>query len=533
MPLAALRTMPLTALVEGVQGERVGAFDDRPVTALVTDSRRVEPGAVFFALDGATGHGLRYLEDAVGRGAAAVVLPSGAPVPAGVPTLLVPDPRALLAPLAARLYGHPGDRLRLFGVTGTNGKTTTALMTSAVLSAAGLPAGHWTTTEVRVGAALFRPFWTTPPPPDLERFLAACVDAGAQAAVLEVSSHAVVLGRIDGLRFDVGVATNLSPDHLDFHGDFASYAAAKRAFIHALDAGALAVLNADDPEVWAFARGARARVLGFGAEARADLRLTAVEARGERVRARVRIAPADLRPGGERDLSLDLALPGEHNAMNAVAALAAALGRGLDARRALAALQAFPPPLRRLESRRVGPYTVTNDVAMNEASYDTVLRWAASSGHEQVVAVCALRGHRGAEVNAAIARVFARHAGRLGLSPLIVSLSRGEVAGMSVDHAVRDEEVGAFLAVLGAAGVAAEVHTDLAGAVEAAVDRLRPGGLLLLLGTFGMDAGPRLAEQALCRRLGIMPAPPPPYLVQSYGVFDGERAPSPGPAGEA
>ncbi len=530
--MAALRTMALAALLEGVQGERAGRFDDRVVTALVTDSRRAGPGAVFFALAGESGHGLRHVADALRRGAVAVVVPAGARPPEGAPALIVSDPGALLPPLAARLYGRPGERLRLCGITGTNGKTTTALMTSAVMAGGGLSTGHWTTTEVRVGGAFFRPFWTTPPPPDLQRFLAACIDDGARAAVLEVSSHAVVLGRIAGLRFDVGTATNLSPDHLDFHGDFASYAAAKRAFIHALDEEAVAILNADDPEVWRFREGARARVLGFGTGSEADVRITALEARGEGTRLIAAIGPTDLRPGGVRDLSLALALPGVHNAMNAAAALAAGLGRGLDAARVVAALEAFPPPPRRLESKRIGPYTVTNDVAMNEASYDTVLRWAAASGHDQVVAVCALRGHRGAEVSRAIARVFARHAGRLGLSPLIVSLSRDKLAAMSVDHRVRDEEVEAFLAVLRESGVGAEVHAGLAEAVESAVARLRPGGLLLLLGTFGMDAGPRLAEEALCQRLGVKPGPPPPYLDQSYGVFDGEREASRAGGGE-
>jgi|GEM_PF-307433 len=528
--MAALRSIPLGALVQGIPGERVGTFDGRSVTCLVTDSRRAEPGALFFALNGESGDGSHYLGDALRRGAVALVVPRGAALPAGVTALVVQDPHALLAPLAARLYGRPGDHLSLYGVTGTNGKTTTALMVSAALAGAGRSVGHWTTTEVRAGAAVFRPFWTTPLPPDLHRFLAACVDDGARAAVLEVSSHAVTLGRIEGLCFDVGIATNLSPDHLDFHGSFAAYAAAKRSFIHGLDGEALAVLNADDREVWAFRSGARARVLGFGTGAAADVRLVAVDLRGEQVRARIAIGPRDLRPGGERELALSLGLPGAHNAMNAAAALATGLGRGLDAGRLLAALEAFAPPLRRLESQRVGPYTLTNDVAMNEASYDNALRWAAASGHAQVVVVCALRGHRGVDVSAAIARVFARHAAALGLAPLVVSLSRDEVDGMTVDHRVRNAEVDAFVTVLRDVGVEVDVHDRLADAVTVATARLRPGGLLLLLGTFGMDAGPRLAQEALARRLGIAAGPPPPYLDQSYGVFDGERG---GPAGDA
>jgi UDP-N-acetylmuramoyl-L-alanyl-D-glutamate--2,6-diaminopimelate ligase len=521
--VAALRCMPLATLLDGVPGERLGRFDDRGVTMLATDSRRVVPGALFFALPGETGHGREHAVEAAQRGAAALVAPDHQGLPEGLPALVTPAPRALLAPLAARLYGYPGDALALYGVTGTNGKTTTALMTAAVLSGGGLTTGHWTTTEVRAGGSFFRPFWTTPPPPDLERFLAACVDAGAQAAVLEVSSHAVTLGRVDGLAFRFGAATNLSPDHLDFHGDFASYAAAKRAFIHGLGEGSVAALNGDDAAISAFGEDARARVVRFGWGAAADLRLSDLHESGGRLAARLRIGPADLRPGGEPDLELSLPMPGAHNAMNAAAALAAGLTAGLDARRVLDALATFAPPARRLERRRIGPFTVTNDVAMNEASYDTVLRWAGTAGHTQVVVVCALRGHRGADVSAAIARVFARHAGALGLAPLLVSLSRDETAAMAVDHRVRDEELEAFRRVLDQAGVAVEVHPDLAGTIDRAVERLAPGGLLLLLGTFGMDDGPRLAEEALGRRLGIAHEVVAAYPAPSYGAFDGEE----------
>lgn len=522
--MASVRSISLAALFAGIPGERRGAFDDRVVTSLVTDSRRARPGSVFFALPGERGHGLEHAGDAVRRGATAVVAPTAQGVPKAVPMLVRADVGSLLAPLAARLYGQPGRALSLFGVTGTNGKTTTALMTAAALASAGLATGHWTTTEVRAGGARFRPFWTTPPPPDLQRFLSACVDAGVRAAVLEVSSHAVALGRIDGLRFETGIATNLSPDHLDFHGDFAAYAAAKRTFIHALDAGAVAVLNADDPRVWAFGQGARARVVGFGTAPGADLRLASLRPDRDGLRMRVRVAAPELRPGGEREFALTLALPGAHNAMNALAALGATLGRGLDPGAVVAALEAFPPPPRRLERRSVGPYTVTNDVAMNEASYDTALRWAATSGHRRVVVVCALRGHRGVAVSAAIAHVFARHAQRLGLAPLFVSLSRDAVASLDVDHRVRDEEAAAFVDVLNAAGVAVEVRAGLAGTIEAAVDRLAPGDMLLLLGTFGMDDGPRLAEEALGRRLGLAPeaAAEASYLAPSYGRFDQE-----------
>jgi UDP-N-acetylmuramoyl-L-alanyl-D-glutamate--2,6-diaminopimelate ligase len=531
MAVAEAHTMSLTRLFSGLSGPRLGPWRGVRVRQLVTDSRRAGAGALFFALPGERDHGLSHLREAVANGAVAAVVPAvaatglvadlgtGAPHPLAL--YLAEDPAALLAPLSARFYGHPARRLVLCGVTGTNGKTTTALMLAAVLRAGEGRTAHWTTTEVRAGRSRFRPYWTTPPPPDLHRFLAAAVQARARLAVLEVSSHGVVLGRLDGLRFAAGAVTNLSPDHLDFHGSFAAYADAKRRFVHSLDADAVAALNGDDEAVRAFATGCRARVITYGASAGADLRLHAVtpRRRGRGYRARLAIGPADLRPGGEPVVELVVPLPGGHNVMNAAAALAVALARGADADAALRALARLRAPPRRLQVRRIGPFTVVNDVAMNEASYDTVLAWASQARAPQVVVVCALRGHRGPDTSGAVAGVLARHARRLGCEPVIVSVSREEVAHLAADHRVRDDEIRAFLARCRREDLRVEVCERLADAVERAVARLVPGGLLLLLGTFGMDAGPRLAEEALARRWDLPLGRPTTFLEPSFGVY--------------
>jgi UDP-N-acetylmuramoyl-L-alanyl-D-glutamate--2,6-diaminopimelate ligase len=506
--------LTLAELVAGLGGRLRGDGDSVVVRGIAVDSRQVRPGDLFVALPGARTHGQLYLADARARGAVAAVVPEEAPACPDLPCLVHPRPEAVLPLLAARLYGHPARRLRVFGVTGTNGKTTTALLVAALIRGAGRPTAHWTTTEVSIGAERFRPLWTTPPAHRLQRFLAAALAAGQHDVVLEVSSHAVALGRIAGVPFAAAAVTNISPDHLDFHGDFPSYVAAKRALVAGLGPEAVAVLNADDPLVAAFASATPAHVATFGWGPEAGVRAEALQADADGCRFLVRV-----RDGRLGDLAFPVAVPliGRHNVQNCLAAIAVALAAGVSPEAIAAALAAFTPPPRRLESRRVGPFTVVNDVAMNEASYATVLATVAELGCPQVVVVHAIRGQRGPEVNARIGATLAAWNRTLGFAPLIVSLSRDRLGRYPVDYQVTEAELAAFRAAAEAGGLALSLHAELAAAVAEAVARLQPGGLLLLLGTFGMDDGPGLAVALLEERLHLPPSPPVVYPEQRDG----------------
>ncbi|MDI3297854.1 MAG: UDP-N-acetylmuramyl-tripeptide synthetase [Bacillota bacterium] len=509
------RGRALAELAAGLGGRLEGCAGSVRVEGIGVDSRRIRPGDLFVALPGSRVHGAAYLEEARSRGARAAVLPPEAPAPEGFPVLRHPDAAGILPELAARLYGRPGERLRLAGVTGTNGKTTTALLLAHLLRAAGRRVAVWTTTVAWAPSGPFRPLWTTPPAHELQRWLRQAADAGCEEAVLEVSSHGVVQGRIAGLRFAAGVATNLSPDHLDFHGSLEAYAAAKRAFIAALEPPAVAVLNAEDPVVRSFARAARAHVVDFGFGAGAGVGAEEVRTGTSGSDFRMRVGDPELarRAGlaaGER-IPVRLRLVGRHNVANVLAASAAALWLGLRPDRLPEALASFAPPPRRLESVRVGPFTVVNDVAMNEASCETVLRAVGAMSPPQLVVVHAVRGRRGPEVNAGMGRVLARWNRRLRFAPLVVSLSLDRLGRYPVDHRPREEEVEALRRAAEEGELPLSVHASLEEAIAEAVDRLQPGGLLLLLGTFGMDDGPWLAVERLAARLGVPPPPPPRY----------------------
>ncbi|MDA8346552.1 MAG: Mur ligase family protein [Thermaerobacter sp.] len=494
-------TAALGELLSAARADQSGNWREVRIRGISTDSRRVRPGDLFFGLPGVVDEGARYAEDALRKGAAAVVLPPGATLPEGGVGLRHPDPFGALA-LAARLfYRDPAAQLKLVGVTGTNGKTTTALLTAHLLATSGQQVSFWTTTFVRLPSHGFRPQWTTPLAHELQRFLRAAVDQGSRTAVIEVSSHAVVQQRIAGLAFALGIATNFSSDHLDFHGSVEHYYQAKRSFIEGLGPGATALLNADDPRILAMGEKASASIFTYGWASAADVGVRYVSGGGGALTGVLEVRNKDL--GGRASYPFRLPMVGRHNALNAAAAFAAAVRFGVEPAHAAQALALFKPPPRRLERHQVGPYVIYNDVAMNEASYDAVLRTLADASLDQIIVVHALRGNRGAEVNARIADIFARWDRTLRFSPLIVSESRSDLGGGDVDHEVRPAEREAFANAADKARLPTSFHVELDAALGEAVDRLTPGGVLLLLGTFGMDRGPAKARAMLQRRLGL------------------------------
>ncbi len=235
------------------------------VTGIGHDSRRITPGDLYVAIVGARFDGRRFAADAVARGAIAILGPQVSEdmasdvasdkasdvAIAGVPWIAHEVPRRLIGPLAARLYQHPDRALTLAGITGTNGKSTTVDVLGGLLDAAGQPAGRLGTLGYRFAehafADAFRDGRTTPEAPDFYRTLRAMHDRGARAAVMEVSSHALDQGRVAGARFDVAVFTNLTRDHLDYHGDMESYFEAKRRLFEQLSVGGRGAINVDDP----------------------------------------------------------------------------------------------------------------------------------------------------------------------------------------------------------------------------------------------------------------------------------------------
>jgi UDP-N-acetylmuramoyl-L-alanyl-D-glutamate--2,6-diaminopimelate ligase len=221
---------------------------DRVVSGVTYDSRRVRRGDVFVALAGQHTEGTRFAADAISRGASAVVSDMAAPAGLSAPWVQVEDARLALAVTAAEVFRHPSHDLAVVGITGTNGKTTTAYLLAAIFDRAGLPSGLIGTVVYRVGRDEREASRTTPEASDVQALLREMVDNGCGACVMEVSSHALSLKRADGIRFAAGIFTNLTRDHLDYHGDMEAYFRAKRRLFELLPPTSPSIVNLDDPK---------------------------------------------------------------------------------------------------------------------------------------------------------------------------------------------------------------------------------------------------------------------------------------------
>src|SRR2546428_6338949 len=274
--------MRLRECADALDGVRMQGSLDREITGLTDDSRRVSPGGLFVAVKGTQSDGHRFLAQAVAAGAGAIVVETGR-VPAetlasiGVPVIQVGDSRRALGLLASRFHGDPSRRLKVIGVTGTNGKTTTTYLCKSILEAAGVRVGLIGTVAYVFGEERVAAAHTTPGALELQGLLRRMVDAGMQAVVMEVSSHALALERTGGCQFGTAVFTNLTQDHLDFHADMEDYFRAKLRLFTALASEARAIVNGDDPCGGRVVEATRARGWTYAIDRLADLRAADVQ----------------------------------------------------------------------------------------------------------------------------------------------------------------------------------------------------------------------------------------------------------------
>jgi UDP-N-acetylmuramoyl-L-alanyl-D-glutamate--2,6-diaminopimelate ligase len=331
---------------------------DPVVTGLTLSSQRTFPGDLYAALPGSRAHGMTYAAGALAAGAVAMLTdPAGAEdAPAGVPLLVVADPRGLLGRLAAHVYGDPAAAMRMIGVTGTQGKTTTTRLAEAGLQSAGVRAGVIGTVGTRIAGEEVKTALTTPEAPDLHALFAVMREHDVAACAMEVSSHALVMGRVDGVVFDVAAFLNLGRDHLDFHTDEEDYYRAKAA-LFTPERARLALVGIDDEHGRRLASETGLPVRTFSTQGR-DADWTV----------------ADLRPGADGttfrflgpgvDVEGGVPLPGAFNVSNALAAVAACGEAGLDAAavaRAIAAGGGVPGRFERIDAGQ--PFTVVVDYA--------------------------------------------------------------------------------------------------------------------------------------------------------------------------
>jgi UDP-N-acetylmuramoyl-L-alanyl-D-glutamate--2,6-diaminopimelate ligase len=432
------------------------------------DSRRTRPGDLFFAIRGFTADGETFVHDAILRGARAVVAESPRPatIPDGIGWVQVAEARRAAGTLSRECYGRPDEALALVGITGTNGKTTVAHLVESIGRAAGRHVGRIGTVGGAFEGRHVPQARTTPEAPDFYRLLAEMRDCSVDLVAMEVSSHALALARVEGARFEVAAFLNISPDHLDFHGDEETYFAAKCRLFESLDAKSRAVLPADAPEGERIRRRTSAGTLTFGRGAGADVRLTEERCTLDGSSAILR-TPLGVLP-------IRTFLLGRKNLDNAAAAAACAVALDLPAQSIPAgvlALERVPGRLEKIE--RGQPFHVLVDYAHTPAALEALLAWVREAARGRVLAVFGCGGARDRGKRPQMGRLAAALADRIWLTSdnprhedpdeILRQIERGvaQVAG-GPERCTKIEERGA--------------------AIRAAIRDARPGDVVVVAG---------------------------------------------------
>jgi UDP-N-acetylmuramoyl-L-alanyl-D-glutamate--2,6-diaminopimelate ligase len=466
------------------------------VTGIAYDSRRVEAGQVFVALKGLRADGTSFIRQALERGAVGIVSEEPSP-DAQAPWLTVTDARRALANLAITFFGHPSSEMRVVGITGTNGKTTTAYLVASMFDAAGIPCGVLGTVGYRIGEELRPASHTTPEAPEVQRLLREMADRGCGAAAMEVSSHALALRRVDGTRFAAGVFTNLTRDHLDFHADMEAYFQAKRRLFEMLPHDAPALINLDDPRGPAL-RDVVGRPITYAVNRPADITPGPLSFSLDGLNFDVRTPRGALR--------IRSTLVGRPNVYNILAAVstATALGLSFDAIERGVAVLAGVPGRFELVSAAGDEVTVVVDYAHTDDALRNLLETARPLARGRVITVFGCGGDRDRTKRPLMGAVAER------LSDLIVVTSdnpRSEEPERIIEDIQRgitaDPRRGGAQRLL--------TLVDREQAIRKAIELARPGDLVLVAGkghekyqTIGGHVLPfddvAVAREALSRR---------------------------------
>ncbi|HET9493439.1 MAG TPA: UDP-N-acetylmuramoyl-L-alanyl-D-glutamate--2,6-diaminopimelate ligase, partial [Chloroflexia bacterium] len=384
--------------------ETVGSTTEVDITHIAEDSRQSRPGTLFVAVRGSVRDGHEFIPDALQRGAVAVAgeheeRPAG--LPEDVPYVRVPDDRRAVAQLAAAFFGHPSRKLQVIGVTGTDGKTTTATLIHSILLAAGRSAGLISTIRAEIGGRSYDTGFhvTTPEAFDVQRYLYDMVQAGTDVAVLETTSHALDQGRVLCVDYDVAVVTNVTHEHMDWHGSWDNYMAAKAKLFEMLNQSArkpgtpkVAVINADDKSYAWLRRIPADMQFVYGLDRRQQPDITAEDieyrARGTRFVAQTPAA----------DIPVRLHLPGRHNIYNAMAAVGAALALGVPKEaiaKGLAEVEQIKGRMEFVPEARALGFDVVVDFAHTPNGLEKTLELAREIAHPRGGRVIAVFGSAG------------------------------------------------------------------------------------------------------------------------------------------
>lgn len=461
--------MTVNELVALMGVGRVVGDGTAAIIGIQHDSRQVTTGDLFCAIPGFRTDGHLYCPEAFSRGASAFLLEREEALPGGSTGIVVENARMALARAADVFYGHPSGRLWMVGVTGTNGKTTTTHLVRAVLEGSDVPCGLTGTLHTLIGPETFKVVHTTPEAPDLERILRHMADRGMRAAVMEVSSHALALSRVEGVDYDVGVFTNLTQDHLDFHKDFESYFRAKAQLFTSLGRGPekgprAAVLNGDDRYAPRIKQLVNVPVLTYGLSPDVDLQATQVQITSRGVQFLVTFPSGVQQP-------VSFGMPGRFNVLNALAAMAVGYVYGVAPDTMAEALARYPGVPGRFERIDEGqPFSVIVDYAHTPDGLANAL----TTAREFAIGKIGLVFGAGGDRDRTKRPLMGEMAGRFSDWTILTADNPRSEDPMDIIHEIE--------AGIKKAGGSWQVELDRERAIRQAMAQCQPGDVLLIVG---------------------------------------------------
>lgn len=397
--------MKLLDLLQGIDVKAISSHSDPDISQIAYDSRQVTPGALFVAIPGIKTDGHLYIPAALEAGAAAILAQQEVDhIPPGIPLVQVDDCRAAMAYLASRFYGEPSRFLKVIGVTGTNGKTTTTHLIQAILEEAGWSTAIMGTLYARVGDYNIDLGHTTPESLEIEAFMAMCRDKGVKFLVMEVSSHALALSRVQQINFHAGVFTNLTQDHLDYHENMDNYLAAKLTLFGMVPATehSFCIINRDDPHAAQFISAAPGRAYTYGINPGAEVQAVDIDITLKGTRFKVICEKGNF--------AVEMRLIGMFSVYNALAAIAVAQAEGISAdviTQALSKVQGIPGRFEEVFSSH--DFTVVVDYAHTPDGLENILRTGRELTSNRLITVFGCGGDRDRTKRPLMGEIAARY----------------------------------------------------------------------------------------------------------------------------
>lgn len=489
--------MILKKLLDGIEIlDRKGEIDEnRDIPHIANDSREIDQGDIFVAMKGVLVDGHDYIQKAKDNGAVLAVVDHM--TDDDIPQVVVENPRKSLADLACIFYNHPSKELKVFGVTATNGKTSTAYMIRDIFKAAGYEVGVVGTVEVQYKDVSIPSILTTPESIHLQKHLRDMVDAGIEVVVMEVSSSAQELYRSRGIDYDIVSFNNISEEHLEQHGTFENYFHFKSRLIRHADEKTAVILNIDAPLIEGLVDKTKGDVLTAGIEKDASIGIEDVDLSTGFAKFNYVVKEAHHNPKWNLEpvvLPIELEVAGYHSVLNAMIAITYGLLEGVDGATIQKALRNFSGVERRFELIYNKDYMILDDHFANEKNIAVTLETLCQMDYKNLHVLYAVRGGRGAALNRDNALEMVNWMDKLPLKTFYATRSEEVVSSKDV---VTDSELAAFSEVMKDAGYDVPVIDDLKSAIAKVWDKVGEHDVFLLAGCQGMDHGAKYVWETL------------------------------------